>query len=65
MSSGSPVEVHWTSTGILEAERNIEDNIIIEQNSSRIQWTSTGVHWSSLESTGIRGAEESIAWLAG
>ena len=27
------------------------------------QWTSTGVHWSSLESTGIRGAEESIGFL--
>jgi len=36
------VEIQWTSTGILEAERNIEDNIIIEQNSSGIQWKSTG-----------------------
>jgi len=37
------VEVQWKSSGILGAERNIEDNIIIEQNSS-------GVHWSLLES---------------
>ena len=27
------------------------------------QWTSTGFHWSSLEFTGIRGAEESIGKL--
>jgi len=36
------VEIQWTSTGILEAERNVEDNVIIEQSSSGIHWKSTG-----------------------